>query len=255
LFKQLSTARITALSEERGVKVTAAFAHEPAERRRRVAEQLIETLIAAPIFAREKNVVIHADTHAGNLLYDEQSGDLVVLDWALTERLTHEQRRHLALFGIMLGLRDALGVCHEIEALSLDAGKRTSALTAFVRQHVTQFIEKMPLRHLPGSMDAMRLLDRLALEGVRFPSSLLMFRKILFTLDGILHDIGAPDVHMDLVIVRYVASHWARNWISIGSPLTLMDWVTVQSSMLLFGGRIWVQWAQSALGAPAELRS
>jgi len=252
LFKQLSTARITALSEENGVKVTAAFAHEPAERRRPVAEQLVETLIAAPIFAGGENVVIHADTHAGNLLYDEKRGELVVLDWALTERLTREQRRHISLFGILLVLRDALGVCHEIEALSLDSSSRPPALTAFLRQHVAEFIEKMPLKHLPGSMDAMRLLDRLALEGVRFPSSLLMFRKILFTLDGILHDIGAPNVHMDLIIARHVASRWARHWMSIGSPLTLMDWVTVQSSALLFGGRVWVKWAQSALGAPAE---
>ena len=237
LIRPLSAATITALSEEDGVKVTAAVAGASGTQRWRAAEQLIEALIAVPLFARGERSIFHADPHAGNLLYDERTGELVLLDWALTERLTREQRRHVAILALMLGLRDPVGVCGAIEALAL--GRRLDpAHRGFMRDHVDQFIGQLPLTRLPSSMDAMRLLDRLALEGIRFPSGLMMFRKVLFTLDGILHDIAAPNLRMDLTLARHMLSR---------SPLSLIDWIGVEASALLYGGRLWVQWAQAAL--------
>jgi len=237
LIEPLSTATITALSEEEGVKVTAALADASGSARRRAAEQLIEALIAVPLFARGEQSVFHADPHAGNLLYDERTGELVLLDWALTESLTRDERRHVAILAVMLGLRDPVGICGEIEALAV--GRRLSpAHRGFMREHVDRFIGQLPLTHLPSSMDAMRLLDRLALEGIRFPSGLMMFRKVLFTLDGILHDIAAPHLWMDLTLARHMLAR---------SPLSLIDWIGVEASALLYGGRLWVQWAQAAL--------
>jgi ubiquinone biosynthesis protein len=236
LIKPLSTGAITALSEEAGVKVTA-LAGASGRERRRVAELLIEALIAVPLSARGERSIFHADPHAGNLLYDERTGELVLLDWALTESLTRDERRHVAMLALMLGLRDPVGVCGEIEALAL--GRRlSSAHRTFMRDQVNGFIGQLPLTRLPGSMDAMRLLDRLALEGIRFPSGLMMFRKMLFTLDGILHDIAAPGLRMDLVLARHLLAR---------SPLSLIDWIGVEASALLYGGRLWVQWAQAAL--------
>jgi ubiquinone biosynthesis protein len=171
---------------------------------------------------------------------------LVLLDWALTERLTREQRRHVALLALMLGLRDPVGVSGEIEALSLDQPLRP-AHASFVRDQVHQFIGRLPFSRLPSSMDAMRLLDRLALEGVRFPAGLMMFRKVLFTLDGILHDLDAPNLQMDMVIARHLVARWMGNLTTLGSPLSLIDWIGVESSALLYGARLWVQWAQAAL--------
>jgi hypothetical protein len=80
-----------------------------------------------------------------------------------------------------------------------------------------------------------------ALEGVRFPAGLMMFRKVLFMLDGILHDIAAPGVRLDAVVARQFLAHWTS------SPLSLFDWLGVEASALLYGGRLWVQWAQAAL--------
>jgi ubiquinone biosynthesis protein len=233
LIRPLSTSSITALSEEDGVKVTEALANASPRQRRRAAEQLIEALVAVPLFARGTRTIFHADPHAGNLLYNERTGELVLLDWALTESLTREQRRHVALMGLMLGLRDPVGVSAEIEALALDASQ-----ASFIREQTDRFVSQMPFTRLPGSMDAMRLLDRLALEGVRFPPGLMMFRKVLFTLDGILHDIAAPNLRMDLTLARYMLAR---------SPLSLIDWIGVEASALLYGGRLWVQWAQAAL--------
>jgi len=246
LIPRLSTGSITALSEEDGVKVTEALAAASPRQRRRAAGQLIEALVAVPLFARAARGVFHADPHAGNLLYDRCTGELVLLDWALTERLTREQRRHVALLALMLGLRDPVGVSGEIEALSLDQPLRP-AHASFVRDQVHQFIGRLPFSRLPSSMDAMRLLDRLALEGVRFPAGLMMFRKVLFTLDGILHDLDAPNLQMDMVIARHLVARWMGNLTTLGSPLSLIDWIGVESSALLYGARLWVQWAQAAL--------
>jgi ubiquinone biosynthesis protein len=237
LIAPLSTPGITALSEESGVKVTAALADASTSERRQAAARLIEALVAVPLFARGDRSVFHADPHAGNLLYDARTGEIVLLDWALTESLTREQRRHTALLAVMLGLRDPVGVCGEIESLAL--GRRLSpAHQSFMREHVNRFIGQLPFGRLPSSLDAMRLLDRLALEGIRFPPALMMFRKVLFTLDGILHDIAAPGLRMDLILARYMLAR---------SPLSLIDWIGVEASALLYGGRLWVQWAQAAL--------
>ncbi len=106
LIQPLSTPGITALTEESGIKVTSAAARMPVARRRKLAEQLIEGLIAVPLFAATEDAVFHGDPHAGNLLYNRRTGELTILDWALRERLGREQRRHLALLFLMVSLRD-----------------------------------------------------------------------------------------------------------------------------------------------------
>ena len=40
---------------------------------------------------------------------------------------------------------------------------------------------------------------------------------------------------------------------TLGSPLSLIDWIGVESSALLYGARLWVQWAQSALSRARRL--
>ena len=89
LIAPLSTGDITAMSAEAGVKVTEAFPRLPI-RRARIAGQLIEALVAVPLFSHAEEAIFHADPHAGNLLYDETNRELVVLDWALAERLRKE---------------------------------------------------------------------------------------------------------------------------------------------------------------------
>jgi len=92
----------------------------------------------------------------------------------------------------------------------------------------------------------MSLVDRLALEGVRFPAPLIMLRKVLFTLDGILHEIAGPEVEMDSVIARHVVQNWMADFTSIPSPLSVADCIAVQSSAWFYGGRLWLQWAQDS---------
>ena len=249
LIPSLSTARITAMSEENGVKVTEAFPGQPYFRRR-VAEQLAEALVTVPLLSRHSHVVFHADPHAGNLLYDEAAGKIVILDWALMEALSRELRRQVALLVIMTVLRNSAGVCGAICNLAAAADRRDPEKVQLIRQLVDRFFKELPYNRLAGSVDALRLLDQIALHGIRFPASLAMFQKALFTLDGVLHDIAGSEVSISYLIVRDFV---IRLLVSFGldhPPLSLADLMAVQRSGLLFPSRLGAAALRSAGRAP-----
>jgi ubiquinone biosynthesis protein len=247
VIRQLCTPTITALTEEKGIKVTSAAARLPAAGRRKIAEQLIESLVAVPLFSSAQEAIFHGDPHAGNLLYDNRTGELVILDWALRERLDREQRRHLALLFLMVSLRDPLGTCNEIVALSQPRIKPSSLGGRKVREAVDKFIDALPASQMPSAADAMRLLERVAIEGAKFPSSLIMLSKVMFTLEGILGDIVGSDTAMGFTLARHIAQHWIGNRSAFRSPLMTRDWFTLQCSALLFTSRLWLQWERALL--------
>ena len=247
VIQPLCTPTITALTEERGIKVTDAAARLPAAQRRRVAEQIIEALLAIPLLAAQENATFHGDPHAGNLLYNNRTGELIILDWALRDRLSREQRRHLALLFLMVGLRDPVNTSDEILALSQHRIRSTSPRGLMIRDAVTRFLDELPLRSLPSSVDAMRLLEFIALKGVTFPGPLIMLSKVVFTLDGILGDIGSSDTRMGLNIARHVAQQWIRNRDAFCSPLMTRDWIRLQCSALLSTSRLWLRAEEAML--------
>lgn len=247
VIRPLCTPTVTAMSRQYGVKVTDTVSTLSQKQRRQLSELLIRTLVATPVFSAEREAIFHADPHAGNLLYDVRSGELTVLDWALTERLGRDQRRHLALLFAMVGLRNPVGVCREIEALAERRIRRGSPRARMVRNQVSSFIDELPLMYMPGSVDAMRLLERLAVNGLRFPASLIMLSKVLFTLDGILTDIGASGVSLSLTMGRELLKKWLSSRASFGMPLTARDWVAVQFGAALYSGRILVRWEEKVL--------
>ncbi len=262
LIQPLCTSRITALTEEKGIKVTSAAARLPASRRKKIAEQLIEALVAVPLLASQENAIFHGDPHAGNLLYNNRTGELAIIDWALRERLSRDQRRHLALLFLMVTLRDPVGTCNEVLALTQQHIKSSSARGQMVADLVKRFLDELPVR-LPSGVDAMRLLERLAMKGIKFPGPLIMLSKVMFTLDGILGDIGASDktTGFGLTIARHVAQHWLQHRKEFRSPLMKRDWITLQCSALLYSGRLWLKGEQALLdrllpvGSTANLAS
>ena len=250
LIQPLCTSGITALTEERGIKVTNAAARLPEARRRKVAEQLIEALVAVPLLAAQEDAIFHGDPHAGNLLYNNRTGELTIIDWALRERLSRDQRRHLALLFLMVTLRDPVGTSNEVLALCQQHIRRTSPRGHMVSELVTSFIRELPVAGLSsGGVDAMRLLERLAMKGVKFPGSLIMLSKVMFTLDGILGDIGGSDkgTGFGFAIARHVAQHWIGNRKEFRSPLMTKDWITLQCSALLYTTRLWLEGEQTLL--------
>jgi ubiquinone biosynthesis protein len=247
LIQPLCTPRITALTEERGIKVTNAAARLPVAKRRKIAEQLIEGLIAVPLLSTQENAIFHGDPHAGNLLYNNRTGELTIIDWALRERLSRDQRRHLALLFLMVALCDPVGTCNEVLALSQQHIRSSSPRGRMVAEFVRHFLAQLPVVRMPSGVDAMLLLERLAIKGVRFPGPLIMLSKVMFTLDGILGDIGAPDRGLGFAIARHVAEHWLTNFKEFRSPLKTRDWLTLQCSVLLYTGRLWLQCEQAIL--------
>jgi ubiquinone biosynthesis protein len=233
LFTPLCSPVVTALSEESGMKVTDAFRDGPAARAQAGA-RLIEALIAVPLFSPEPGAAFHADPHAGNLLYDERTREIVILDWALAERLTREQRRQVVTMMLMLMLRDPAGVARAVERLC-------PAPPASMRQMVRAFISRLPANRLPGSMDAVRMLDELAFAGVLFPAPLLMFRKTLFTLDGVLNDIAGDSVEMDAVAARYFLLRWMATLGLATAPLGLADLLALEWSAFWYAPRLYAR--------------
>jgi ubiquinone biosynthesis protein len=247
LIAPLCNARITAITEEFGGKVTSAAAHLPAWRRRRIAEQLVEALVAVPLFAADEQTVFHADPHAGNLLYNSDTGELIIIDWALRERLTHRQRRHLALLFLTMALRDPVGAANAVQELSQPAIRKRSPQARMIATIVTRFLEQMPATRLPGGTDIMNLLERLAVKGIRFPAPLIMLSKVLFTLDGIVTDVGGSSAVASFAIARHLAQRWIANPAAFRSPVRTADWLTLQCSALLYGSRMWVHCEQALL--------
>jgi ubiquinone biosynthesis protein len=240
LIAPLSTDIITALSHERGVKVTAAFrGHGPA--RTRLAETLVETLLGIPALSRREEAIFHGDPHAGNLLYDRTQGDLVILDWALTERLSHHERRYVAILVLMTMLRDADGLCAAIEQLRWHPAVEDQADARTVRECVNGFLDELPLWPVPGALDAMSLLGDVAQQGVRFPAPLLMFRKAVFTLDGVAEDVAGAAVSLGSVVGRYALKHWPGAGATVWSLLSAWDLLTLDWSALTFVPRFCVQ--------------
>jgi len=246
VMRPLCTETITAITRETGTKITDEVRRMPPWRRRAVAEQMMEALVVIPLFSPAEHSLFHADPHAGNLLYNRHTGELIIIDWALPERLDREQRRQLALLFLMVVLRDPVGASRAITALAEQPVQRGSKKAEVIRDRVRRFMDNLPVRSLPSATDAMRLLEDVAFQGIRFPAPLIMLSKVLFTLDGILEDIGGDRASMGMVMARYVARHLTAPG-TLASPLTRADWLMVQCSALLCGGRLWIKTQQAVL--------
>jgi len=246
-MRPLCTDTITAITEEAGTKITDEVTRMPPWRRRAVAEQLMEALVAVPLFSPSEYSLFHADPHAGNLLYNGRTGELIIIDWALRERLDREQRRQLALLFLTVVLRDPVGAANAITALAEQRVRRSSRQSEVIRDQVRHFLDALPLTRLPSATDAMQLLEDVAFQGIRFPAPLIMLSKVLFTLDGILEDIGGDRASMGMVMARHIARLRLTHPTAFRSPLTAADWVTVQCSALLYSSRLWIKGEQAIL--------
>ena len=232
----LCTAQITAMTEETGVKVTDAFRRSPI-RRDRIAAQIVEALISVPLLSGQDPSTFHADPHAGNLLYDEPNRELIVLDWALAEQLSLDSRRRLTMLAVMMVLENSDGVREAIRGLRKPGVGRRGKDEHIIGRAVEEFFAALPAGGAPGVLDAMRLLDEIALQGVHFAAPLFLFRKSLFTLNGVLQDITGEEVRMDYAIVRHFLTRWAASFGLFYSPLGIRDFLMLEWNALLYPAR------------------
>jgi len=118
-------------------------------------------------------------------------------------------------------------------------GSRASNI-GIIQSCVAEYFESLPLACTLGALDAMRLLDHIGLEGVRFPGSLVLIRKVMFTLDGVLRDIAGDDVRIDNIVTREFVSRWIRGLGSLPPPLGLADLFAMNRSAFYYATGLWV---------------
>jgi ubiquinone biosynthesis protein len=246
-IEALSTATITAMTEERGVKITEAYPGDLL-RRKELARRLIEYLVARPLFQAQEVSPFHADPHVGNLRVDETTGDIVLLDWALIGTLTTVDRRSLILLFLTLPLRDEGQILEALSELSL---RNDVVNRDLLKRHIELFVDALPLASIPKPGRLGELVDGLLRAGARFSGSFLIFRKVLSTLEDVVEQIS-PGVSTQQVVLEYaltngLLSAWAP---ALGKgefkiPLRGSDLVQLGLSAQFLLPRVWAQTARS----------
>lgn len=193
------TPRVTAMERIEGRKVTEVETLT-AEERRRLADLITGALIARPIWSSGPQTLFHADPHAGNLMVTEDHR-LAILDWSLVGYLKKSEQVRLSQILIGAATLDAERISSAIEALA-EGGIDRDALRDVVDN------ELGPIRDggLPGVNWLMELMDRTLTEARgRFGPSLVIFRKVLQTLKGVVADVS-DDSRADAVLAASLIS-------------------------------------------------
>ncbi len=251
LVPPLCTDAVTAMERVDGIKVTALRSASRRERQR-AATRLVQALLFEPMLSPEREAVLYADPHAGNLLWDRERGQLVILDWALTERLTRHERRHITRWTCAVALRDealaweALGALRdrEREAAGVEDRARRALRDAFAGLSWIPPIATLGRSAAGARGEWIALLDQLASTGLCFSRTLVMLRKVVFQLEGVFHSMGvAPAMLQALASYRGPAQ----------VPLRWADWNRLAWSGALLPNRNAWRAAQRALLPPGPV--
>lgn len=194
--------RITAMERIGGRKITD-DAEMTGHEQRALAQTLIQALLAQPFFNDSDSALFHGDPHAGNLLLDNE-GRVVIIDWSLTGRIDRASRH--AIIVILIG------------AFTLSRARVKQGLQLLIEGpfdeslldiEIDRAMNSVPWSRLPGFDWLLALLDRLALAGAEFASEFTIFRKALFTLNGVFADVS-DDYSIDLPLARTAVLQFYR---------------------------------------------
>jgi ubiquinone biosynthesis protein len=210
------TSRVTAMQRIDGHKVT-----EPGTLntwdRRRLAELIVEALIAGPTWSPAASAIFHADPHAGNLFVTPDRR-LAILDWSLTGTLGDHERitlSQLVIAGLCLNAEQA-----RLSLLSLSVDDRVD--TEELNRVIQEWLRRVRVGQFPGFSWLMGMLDDAVLRArLRPAGDLILFRKALLSLEGVLADV-CSDLRIDdllpWIFLRKLAGEWPRRLIT--SPLS-----------------------------------
>ena len=203
----VGAADMTAMTYLEGPKITDA-ALTP-EQRRRCAALLFEALICKPLFGGDGAALFHGDPHAGNILavFDTKT-DLVrvgLLDWSLAGRLQKVDRVKTVQL-IQAVLKEDWGAAARCIQTLADGAGRTGAASQDRLQHLAaDAIHSCRFERPTLIRKTFHLLEELSFEGFVFPPELMLFRKAIFTLEGVLHDLW-PSFDMDAAMIQYLTA-------------------------------------------------
>lgn len=212
-----STPGVTAMTRIDGCPL--AEYRGPLLQRARLASATIDALIATPLLQPEGSALFHADPHAGNLIAARgRAGSntlrVGIIDWALVGRLTKRDRVHFVQIALGALTLDRRRIVRAIDALS-EGPLDTETLTEIV----DRFLARVRRGRLPGFAGLSSLLDEVVVStSARFPTRLLLFRKSLLTLEGVLRDL-CPELPVDIALLAAVGRQVVRD-----APRRLFAW-------------------------------
>jgi ubiquinone biosynthesis protein len=202
-----STDTMTAMAYLDGPKITDAALNQ--EQRKRCAAILFEALIFRPLFSRREPSLFHGDPHAGNILAvnDRASGRLRIglVDWSLAGRLTKRDRVKTAQLIQAVLKKDLRGIRRSINALAIDVYMDSPRQRQKFRYLVLSMLQSSEFDRLTLIKKTFNLLEQLTFEGFVFPADLMLFRKAIFTLEGVLFDLW-PAFDMDAAVTQYLTT-------------------------------------------------
>jgi ubiquinone biosynthesis protein len=203
------TRRITAMERITGEKITDHRLRPPAATRR-LAENAAAAVLATPLFSPDPNTLFHADPHAGNLFLTDDRR-LAILDWSLAATLSETER--IALAQVLLG---ALTLNPARVATALAALAHRDSAPAALNPVAEAAVARVRCGTFPGLAWLTALLDAAVQTArLRVRPDLLLFRRALHALDGVLADIhanGPPPTAADTALAGALLTQLAREW-------------------------------------------
>ncbi len=200
----ISTKNVTSMELIEGGKITEVSLTKT--QRRKCSEALFRAIIGHPLFSSDINTLFHGDPHAGNiyaLKMEDEDVQIVLLDWSLIGHLSRAHRISILRLSIGILLKDEKQIYESINDFSEDNLTGNPSLSKKIKKEINQILFKNGVSEDLFLEKSLHLLDRIALTGAKFPRELLIFRKAIFTLKGVLNDID-PEFVMDTYMTDFI---------------------------------------------------
>ncbi|KJR42374.1 ABC transporter [Candidatus Magnetoovum chiemensis] len=196
-----STNHITGMEKINGAKITDA-ALTP-KQKLLCCQILTKVFICNCLFSNQEVTIFHADPHAGNIFATVENSETIkiaLLDWSIMGRLSINLRRLIIKLALALIAQDAAKIYNSISSLSeYEIDNKNEILNI-----INDFIEDTNTVNLIKHFfhNALNIIDRIALKGIKFPKDLLIYRKSLFTVTDIINELSS-DFNIDEYIIEY----------------------------------------------------
>ena len=203
----ISTDDMTAMAYLKGPKITDAPLNQ--EQRKGCVEALFEALICRPLFTPHEESLYHGDPHAGNILAitDTKTGSIRIglLDWTLAGRLTrHDRLKTVRLIQAVIK-KDLSSIRRAVKALAINDFMGNPRQRQAFRSVVLNQLQSAEFASSSLIKKSFKLLEQLSFEGFVFPADLMLFRKAIFTLEGVLYDL-CPSFDVNAAVMQYMTA-------------------------------------------------
>lgn len=208
------TTRVTSMEHITGGKVTG-HGLDQTRSKRRLAKLVAKALIAKPVFSKSDEALFHADPHAGNLFLTDD-GCLAILDWSLVGRLGVRER--IAIVQIVLGAMTL--DTHRIVRVLTQLDERQRVDEQALKSVVDAAVKRIRRGQFPGLSWLLCLLDDAVQNArLRVAPDLMLFRKSLHTLEGVIAEVGERSGQIDKTLsvefLRHFAAEWPKRWVRL----------------------------------------